>query len=180
MISGDIDKKLSTNRPTLIIMNHRCRFDWLYLWSFLVRLGSLAKERIVLKSSISSIPFFGWSMDLAMFIFLHRKWSDDEQNITDIINFYHDSSIPVQLLLFPEGTDLSDKNKQKDRAFAEKNGLHVNEYVLHPRTTGFVHFVKVLKEKGEFDIYDISVGYVGSITQGEKELLNGIVVIVCA
>ena len=176
VISGDVTKELSKTRPTLIIMNHRCRFDWLFLWCFLLRRGSLTKERIILKKGIAKIPFFGWAMDFVLFLFVHRNWSDDEKAITDMINFYHDTSLPVQLLLFPEGSNLSDLNKQKDRQFAEKNGLCVNEYVMHPRTKGFVHCVKQLRKRKEIDICDISVGYVGKIALGEKELLQGTVV----
>ncbi len=128
----------------------------------------------MLKSGIGKLPFIGWTMSIAMFLFVHRNWSDDERMITDMINYYNDTSLPVQLLIFPEGSDLSDSNKEKDRQFAVKNGLHLNEYVMHPRTKGFVHCINMLREgSGGFDICDISVGYVGKITQGEKEILQG-------
>lgn len=64
-------------------------------------------------------------------------------------------------------------SRTKDKEYALKNGLHVNEYVLHPRTTGFVHCVKVLREWGEFDICDVTVGYVGDIPQGEVHMMKG-------
>ena len=41
-ISGDL-KQLSSTSPTLIIMNHRTRFDWLFFWCFLLRQGRLRK-----------------------------------------------------------------------------------------------------------------------------------------
>ncbi len=111
VVSGNVAKRLSDNRPTLIIMNHRCRFDWLFMWCFMLRQGSFTKERIILKSGLGKIPFVGWTMGLAMFIFLHRKWSKDQENISNIIDYFCNDSFPVQLLMFPEGTDLSDLNR---------------------------------------------------------------------
>lgn len=55
-ISGDL-KPLSG--PCLIIMNHRTRFDWLFLWSYLIRVGNLRHHKIILKQSLKKIPLFG-------------------------------------------------------------------------------------------------------------------------
>ena len=130
----------------------------------------------MLKRALANLPIFGWGMDFGMFIFVHRKWSEDQKAITDMLNFYSESAFPVQLLIFPEGTDLSPSNKMKDREFAMKQNLPINEYVMHPRTTGFVHCLKTLRQNSEVDICDITVGYVGKITQGEKEMLQGLCV----
>ena len=111
VVSGNVAKKLSGSRPTLIIMNHRCRFDWFFMWCYMLRRGSFTKERIFLKSGLAKIPFAGWTMDLGMFIFLHRKWLKDQENITNMIDHFCNNSLPVQLLMFPEGTDLSDLNR---------------------------------------------------------------------
>ena len=45
--------------PCLIIMNHRTRFDWLFLWCYLLRRGKLLNEKIILKEAIKKIPIFG-------------------------------------------------------------------------------------------------------------------------
>lgn len=52
------DQKLLEG-PCLIIMNHRTRFDWLFLWSYMIRMGDLRKHKIVLKQSLRKIPLFG-------------------------------------------------------------------------------------------------------------------------
>ena len=59
VITGSIDTILSTEVPTVIILNHRTRFDWLYLYAFLARLGSLENHRIILKSSLKRVPVCG-------------------------------------------------------------------------------------------------------------------------
>lgn len=45
--------------PCLIIMNHRTRFDWLFLWSYMIRMGNLRHHKIILKQSLKKIPLFG-------------------------------------------------------------------------------------------------------------------------
>lgn len=45
--------------PCLLIMNHRTRFDWMFLWCYLLRMGDLYKLKIVLKESIKKIPVLG-------------------------------------------------------------------------------------------------------------------------
>lgn len=44
--SGD---QLPRGERALIIANHRTRLDWMYLWSFCVRIGSIGALKIVLK-----------------------------------------------------------------------------------------------------------------------------------
>lgn len=55
-ISGNV-KKLEG--PCLLIMNHRTRFDWMFVWCYLMRVGDLQKLKIVLKESLKNIPVVG-------------------------------------------------------------------------------------------------------------------------
>ena len=55
-VCGDLQR---VHGPCLIILNHRTRFDWLFFWSYIVRLGSPTKHRIVLKDSLKRVPGFG-------------------------------------------------------------------------------------------------------------------------
>lgn len=54
--------------------------------------------------------------------------------------------LSLQVLLFPEGTDLTPKTKGQSDSFARKNGLPYLEYVLHPRTTGFNFIVQQMRQ----------------------------------
>ena len=81
---------------------------------------------------------------------------------------------PIELVIFPEGTDLSPGNRERDKNYALKNNLPLNKCVLYPRTTGFVKCVRTLKEENKyFDVCDVSIGYIGDIPQGESQLLKG-------
>ncbi|XP_051025342.1 lysocardiolipin acyltransferase 1 isoform X2 [Acomys russatus] len=154
---------------SIIIMNHRTRVDWLFLWSYLMRYSYLRLEKICLKYSVK-----GWAMQAAAFIFVHRKWKDDKSHFEDMIDYFCDIHEPIQLLIFPEGTDLTENNKALSNDFAEKNGLQKYEYVLHPRTTGFTFVVDRLRKGKNLDaIHDITVAYPYSITQTEKDFLLG-------
>lgn len=56
VISGD--KPVVTD-TALIVMNHRCHFDWMFYWSVLMRYGKLCYLRIVMKDILRHIPGLG-------------------------------------------------------------------------------------------------------------------------
>ncbi|KAM4693187.1 lysocardiolipin acyltransferase 1 isoform 1-T2 [Discoglossus pictus] len=160
---------------SVIIMNHRTRLDWMFLWSCLLRYSYLRLEKICLKSSLKAVPGFGWAMQVAAFIFIRRKWEEDKNHFEHMLDYFCDIKEPLQLLIFPEGTDLTENTKARSDEFAEKNGLQKYEYVLHPRTTGFTFVVDRLREGNNLDaIHDITVAYPQNIPQTEKHLLNGV------
>ncbi|XP_073070848.1 lysocardiolipin acyltransferase 1 [Manis javanica] len=159
---------------SVIIMNHRTRMDWMFLWNCLMRYSYLRLEKICLKASLKSVPGFGWAMQAAAYIFIHRKWKDDKGHFEDMIDYFCDIREPLQLLIFPEGTDLTENSKARSNDFAEKNGLQKYEYVLHPRTTGFTFVVDRLREGENLDaVHDITVAYPHNIPQTERHLLHG-------
>ncbi len=54
---------------------------------------------------------------------------------------------PWQVMLFPEGTDLTARTKARSDEFARKNGVECYQYVLHPRTTGFTFLAKEMQNR---------------------------------
>lgn len=159
---------------SVIIMNHRTRLDWMFLWNCLLRYSYLRLEKICLKSTLKAVPGFGWAMQIAAFIFIHRKWEEDKSHFEAMLDYFCDIKEPLQLLIFPEGTDLTENTKARSNEFAEKNSLEKFEYVLHPRTTGFTFIVHRLREGNNLDaIHDITVAYPHNIPQTEKHILRG-------
>ena len=53
IVTGD---KLPKNETAVIIMNHRCRLDWMFYWSVMARYGELKHEKIIMKSELKNIP----------------------------------------------------------------------------------------------------------------------------
>eukprot|EP01104_Vermistella_antarctica_P017373 TRINITY_DN614_c1_g1_i1.p1 TRINITY_DN614_c1_g1~~TRINITY_DN614_c1_g1_i1.p1 ORF type:complete len:400 (-),score=71.08 TRINITY_DN614_c1_g1_i1:29-1228(-) len=169
VVSGD---PLPLNSSGLIIANHRTRLDWFFLWTFVLRKMRLEHEKIVLKDSLRNVPGFGWAMQCFCFLFISRAWATDESVMKDKIDYFGDLKFPIQLLIFPEGTDLSPSNVEKSHAFAEKTGLAKYDYVLHPRVKGFEHCVRCLRSTSD-SIYDITIAYPDVVPENEACLLHG-------
>uniref|UniRef100_A0A8C6UFS0 Lysocardiolipin acyltransferase 1 n=1 Tax=Neogobius melanostomus TaxID=47308 RepID=A0A8C6UFS0_9GOBI len=159
---------------SVIIMNHRTRLDWMFLWCCLLRYSYLRLEKICLKAGLKAVPGFGWAMQVACFVFIQRRWNEDRNHLENMLNYFCDIREPLQLLLFPEGTDLTEKTKERSDSFAEQNGLPKFNYVLHPRSTGFTFIVDMLRQGDNLDaVHDITVAYPKNIPQTERHLVMG-------
>lgn len=44
---------------SVIIMNHRTRLDWMFLWCCLLRYSYLRLEKVCLKAALKAVPGFG-------------------------------------------------------------------------------------------------------------------------
>lgn len=170
ILSGD---RIDPKDCPLIIMNHRCRLDWMFYWMGLQRFGRLSNEKIIMKHELKLIPGPGWAMQNAMFIFLKRRWEQDEGYLTRLLDYFIDIKYPLQLFLFPEGTNMCDEALKRSRSYAEKNGLVQYDYTLHPRVTGFNFIVQKLRGKLLHSIHDVTVGYLKDECFGEMDLVFG-------
>ncbi|XP_053701869.1 lysocardiolipin acyltransferase 1 isoform X1 [Synchiropus splendidus] len=160
---------------SVIIMNHRTRLDWMFLWCCLLRYSYLRLEKICLKAALKAVPGFGWAMQVACFVFIQRRWEADKEHLENMLDYFCDIREPLQLLLFPEGTDLTENTRTRSDAFAAQNNLPKFEYVLHPRTTGFTFIVERLRQGNNLDaVHDITVAYPKNIPQTERHLVLGL------
>ena len=106
-------------------------------------------------------------------IFISRRWELDEPEFRKKLFYYNALDLPVQLLLFPEGGDLTGRSKVKSDAYADTNGLKRYEYCLHPRARGFLYVVEALRS-GRLDaVYDITVGYPDGLAKTEADFVGG-------
>ena len=70
-----------------------------------LRHGVLRFVHIALKASLKGVPFGGWSLQLARFIFLRRKWELDEASLTRMLQLVAaEPTEPYSLLFFPVRT----------------------------------------------------------------------------
>ena len=53
VITGDKPPK---RENAIIIMNHRCRLDWMFYWSVVARHGELKHEKIIMKHELKHVP----------------------------------------------------------------------------------------------------------------------------
>ncbi|OWZ14115.1 Lysocardiolipin acyltransferase [Phytophthora megakarya] len=159
----------------LWVANHRTRIDWMLLWSVAWRTRTLHQLRIVLKAPLRKIPIFGWAMQHFMFIFLQRRWTDDQVNLRKLLPFLTSAEPEASYLLFPEGTDLSESNLEKSASYAEKNGLPPRQYSLYPRTTGWTFMFPLLRSQltAVYDVTMFYVDYAANERPSEVSLLTG-------
>ena len=122
------------------------------------------------------LPGLGWIMTMSRFLFLKRSWSEDCKTLDKMLDYFSQirEESPKQLVLFPEGTNLSPSAKKKSDAFAAKNNRQVYSRVLHPRTTGFVHLTKGMMERNILDaVYDVTIAYPDTKPESEWTVLQG-------
>jgi lysocardiolipin and lysophospholipid acyltransferase len=113
-------------------------------------------------------------MQIAMFLFVKRNWEKDEKYLQEILHYFTDTNYPLQLFIFPEGTDYDVHSITKSNSYALKNNLPIYKHVLHPRLRGFTYCVEQLRLHHSIDaIYDVTVGYRGNICQSEFDLAMG-------
>ena len=164
-IAGD---DVGDDEKVLVICNHHCRLDWLYLWPVVVRHGRCGALHVTLKDSLRSAPFFGWAMQAFGFAFVSRR---DRAGDLDVIQSSLAGRTPLWALLFPEGTDLSASNVAK----SQKHGATLKppikwSHVLVPRAAGFAAAVEAM---GSPVIYDLTIAYDNDGRPDEPSMLAG-------
>lgn len=114
------------------------------------------------------------------FIFLRRKWEDDSLHMENSLQYYVKQNYPLQLLLFPEGTDFTETSKKISENFTKKieNQLPF-QFVLFPRFKAWQASVHILTDTtyspyGTVDeVFDVTLGYPDLIPQNEVFLFTG-------
>ena len=110
------------------------------------------------------LSILGWAMQMDMFIFIKRHWEEDEKYVFQILRYFTDTNYPLQVLIFPEGTDYDTHSVIKSKSYALKNNLPLYKHVLHPRIKGATYCIEQLRTHHGIDaIYDVTVGYRGNL-----------------
>lgn len=112
----------------------------------------------------------GWTMQTRNHFFLSRKWESDERELRWKLTYLKATNSPYQILMFPEGTDFNPKSKGRSDTFAETNNLEKYDYVLQPKSTGFMYSMKTLREYKIDAVYDITVGYPDVLAKTEVDM----------
>ena len=125
---------------------------------------------IILKESIRFVPVLGTGMMLYGFIFLSRKWATDKERFAyrlKKLSTSHGGPLsgakgldPMWLLIFPEGTNLSNNGRTASKKWADKNGIDDLRHALLPRSTGLSFCLHELKGSVDY-MYDCTLAYEG-------------------
>ncbi|KAH8550352.1 acyltransferase-domain-containing protein [Umbelopsis sp. PMI_123] len=145
----------------LFISNHQIYADWIYVWCIAHLANAHGSLKIILKDDLRKVPLAGWGMLIFDFIFMKRKLNEDQHNmISNLERAKKKVDSPMWLLLFPEGTVISHKNRKISKNFAEKNGYTDPKYQLLPRSTGLRICTNTLGNSVKY-LYDATIGYSG-------------------
>ncbi|KYQ90713.1 putative acetyltransferase protein [Tieghemostelium lacteum] len=142
----------------LVLLNHTYHCDWLLSFSFGERIGRIGNIKIAMKNAIKYVPLAGpgiWAMG---FIFLSRKWQNDQKKINKAYQHLRDEQEPFWFVTHPEGSRLSETNLTECHEFSNSRGLPLLHNVLVPRVKGFTSSVIALREQLDY-IYDLTVAY---------------------
>lgn len=113
-------------------------------------------------------------MQMNGFLYITRRWEVDKERLSKTLNYLIALNKKPQLLIFPEGTDLTKTSKIKSDNYAKKNNLSLYDYTLHPKTTGFTYLVRHLQNANFLDaVYDLTIAYPDNIPQSEVDLVKG-------
>ncbi|KAF7538154.1 hypothetical protein G7054_g3142 [Neopestalotiopsis clavispora] len=155
----------------VMIANHQIYTDWLYLWwvGYTNNPAMHGHLYIILKESLKYIPVIGPGCLFFGFIFMSRKMATDQPRLAHRLRKLQkkvtspdgeEYMSPMWLLLFPEGTNLSNNGRAKSAKWAEKTGVKDMRHVLLPRSTGTFFCLNELQETVEY-VYDCTVAYEG-------------------
>jgi Acyltransferase len=118
--------------------------DWWYAWCLTYFMGTHKDVFIVLKESLKWVPVIGWvclhscktpisrltavqGMQFFDFIFLARSWASDRVQLASQLAFLgrqaEQGNKPLSLILYPEGTLISENTKPISKKFADKMGI---------------------------------------------------------
>jgi 1-acyl-sn-glycerol-3-phosphate acyltransferase len=166
-LKDDVPLQFNT-ADVLLICNHRSRIDWMFIWGLAAAMGRLGRLKIVIASLFKKVPGFGWAMQCFGFLFMVRT-----DRYADLRTLKEGADLHIGrrsvVLIFPEGTDLSENNLQKCNAFRKERGLPPRSQVLHPKMAGMVTLWQAWAEPSWAQpvLLDATIGYVDYIP-GER------------
>jgi len=156
VVTGD---SFNLDDSAIIISNHQVDIDWQYLWLLSAYLGANGRVKICAKSDLKYVPVIGWVMYFFDFLFLSRKWENDQVVIERTLGNWVRQKLKLYFIFFPEGTTISDKGMATSLEFAKKSGRPTFKHLLSPRVTGLKKVTECLTHVNA--IYDVTVGYDG-------------------
>jgi len=161
--------RIKQARKAVLYSNHQTYLDWWLIWQLAYHYNHHGHLRIVLKDTLKAIPIFGWGMSFFEFIFLNRKWSVDKDRLHKCLQTVTgmDATLPLWLLIFPEGTILDANTRGISKRYAEKVGLEFPfKHTIMPKSTGLLYILRQLTNPNQsynpqtdLAVYDVTLAY---------------------
>ena len=148
----------------LLISNHKCDLDYIFVWAVGARLGMLEGGHFnaVAKGVLRRVPLFGWLFKAVGFLFLARSWEADRPRMAAWTAAALRHARPMWLLLYPEGTRYTMRAAEKSDTAAVAAGVPpLRCELLLPRTRGFSTLATALAPRFSA-VMDCTIAYVGA------------------
>lgn len=130
--------KINSRENAIMICNHPTFFEFLMIFCFQAKYSTLTQIKVIPKSQTALVPYLGYVMQISMYIFLVRDWSQDHHTFLSILEYYRHHIQRYQILVFPEGTTLADYSIPRSDAYIKKNNMKPLAESHAPRTLGFI------------------------------------------
>lgn len=155
----DIKKLINenTDKVDIIVCNHTSTLDFLIMMSYLKEFD-IDSYNFVLKNEIVYTPGFGYIMYACPDIKLNRNWEQDKEILGKQIDNFKSNGKKQVLLIFPEGTRLTEKKLKEAREFSKSNNLPVYENLMVPKSKGLWFIVNKLAQSNRLGrIWDVTL-----------------------
>mmetsp|Transcript_57714 Transcript_57714/g.159081 ORF Transcript_57714/g.159081 Transcript_57714/m.159081 type:complete len:375 (+) Transcript_57714:216-1340(+) len=155
---------LGALQPSIILCNHQIEGDWWHVLMVARCVGLHGNMKIVLKRELRDIPFVGlllWWLDFPT-LARGSEWQEEKPKMTAMLETFSEERLPVQVLLFPEGTVCNQTSIANSLKFAAREGRPKLKLLLLPHKKGFYTCLDSLKS--EFNspvVYDMTMTYQG-------------------
>ncbi|KAJ3128155.1 hypothetical protein HK098_005055 [Nowakowskiella sp. JEL0407] len=159
IISGDRDWLRDYNGKMVVMSNHQIYPDWWYITVFAWFYGHGGDLKILMVEWLKNVPIFGTGFWIFEYVLLKQKWDKDRGIIDKALKKAKKATVPLWMLIFPEGTLNTPNNVEKSKAFAKKNNIAVHPtHVILPRSTGLFFCINSLRPDIEY-LTDLTIGY---------------------
>ncbi|KZO95979.1 hypothetical protein CALVIDRAFT_537566 [Calocera viscosa TUFC12733] len=158
--------ELKLPQKFICLANHQCYLDWMYLWCVLVFAHAHQHLYIILMDRFKWIPIVGWGMQFYRFLFIRRSWTADRvylgRKLLEFGRYAIKAAEPFVLMIYPEGTLVSDSTRALSRKYSEKMDIPDMKNMLLPRSTGLLFCLRTLSPSiPNLAVVDFTIGYAG-------------------
>lgn len=108
---------------------------------FLFRQCLVSNVKFIMKKEVGYIPFVGWISQILLYLLLTRKLHIDKSIIHSTINCWKKLNSHSHIVLFPEGTNLTQSSLERSRAYTQANKYPHSKYVIFPHVNGFIEII---------------------------------------
>ncbi|WUR04754.1 1-acylglycerol-3-phosphate O-acyltransferase [Vairimorpha necatrix] len=158
-IELDGENIINANENYLVISNHVNYYDSIIITSLFSHSNTLGALKFVMHIGMRSVPGIFHILDALNFLALEQNYEKDEKLILTYCRRFIDINIPLNMVIFPEGTLISEDTMNKSDKYRKSKGLNPYKYVLSPKYKGFELMVNEFKNSQIKKILDLTFTY---------------------